>query len=122
VTAAFGRFIEEKKRVYQLERIVINECHMILESTDQWRPKVRQLKEMAGKGMQVLYLTVTLPPSGEAAFHEAVGVLEREMFTLRDRTVRPNITYTVVGYERKEEDEVVRQLVGQKLDQYPDPG
>jgi hypothetical protein len=80
------------------------------------------LKEMAGKGMQVLYLTATLPPSEEAAFHEAVGVLEREMFTLRDRTVRPNITYTVVGYERKEEDEVVRQLVGQKLDQYPDPG
>ena len=35
VTPAFGRFIEEKKRSHQLERIVIDECHMILESTDQ---------------------------------------------------------------------------------------
>jgi superfamily II DNA helicase RecQ len=83
---------------------------------------VRQLKEMASKGVQVLYLTATLPPSEEAAFHEAVGVPEREIFTLRDCTVRPNITYAVVGYERKEEDEAVRQLVEEKLNQHPDPG
>jgi superfamily II DNA helicase RecQ len=35
VIPAFGRFVEEKKRSYRLERIVIDECHMILESTDQ---------------------------------------------------------------------------------------
>jgi superfamily II DNA helicase RecQ len=35
VTPAFDQFVEEKKRSYQLERIVIDECHMILESTDQ---------------------------------------------------------------------------------------
>jgi hypothetical protein len=56
----------------------------------------------------VLYLTAILLPSEEAAFHEAVSVPEREMFTLRDRTVRPNITYTIVGYEKKEEDKEVR--------------
>jgi hypothetical protein len=55
----------------------------------------------------VLYLTATLLPSEEAAFYEAVGVLEREMFTLQDHIVRPNITYTIVGYEKKEEDEEV---------------
>jgi superfamily II DNA helicase RecQ len=105
-----------------LEQIVIDEYHMILESTDQWRPKVRQLKEIAGKGVQVLYLTATLLPSEEAAFHEAIGVPEREMFILRDRTVRPNTVYAVIGYEKKEEDEEVRQLVEEKLDQYLEPG
>ena len=69
----------------------------------------------------MLYLTATLPPSEEAAFHEAIGVPEREMFTLRDRTVRPNIAYTVVGYKKKEEDEEVQQLVEEKLDQHPEP-
>jgi hypothetical protein len=49
----------------------------------------------------------TLLLSEEAAFYEAVGVPEREMFTLRDRTVRPNIAYTVVGYEKKKEDKEV---------------
>lgn len=70
----------------------------------------------------MLYLTATLLPSEEAAFYEAVGVPEREMFTLQDRIVRPNIAYTVVGYEKKEEDEEVRQLVEEKLDQHPEPG
>jgi hypothetical protein len=45
------------------------------------------LKEIAGKGIQVLYLTATLPPSEEAAFYKAVGIPEREMFTLQDHTV-----------------------------------
>jgi hypothetical protein len=55
-----------------------------------------------------LYLTATLLPSEEAAFHKAIGVLEREIFTLQDRIVRPNIAYAIIGYERKEEDEEVR--------------
>jgi superfamily II DNA helicase RecQ len=54
-----------------------------------------------------LYLTAILLPSKEAAFYKAVGVLEREMFTLRDRTVQPNIAYTIVGYKKKEEDKEV---------------
>jgi hypothetical protein len=70
----------------------------------------------------VLYLTATLLLSEEAAFYEAVGVPEREMFTLWDRTVRPNIAYTIVGYEKKEEDKEVQQLVEEKLDQHLEPG
>jgi hypothetical protein len=64
----------------------------------------------------MLYLTATLLLSKEAAFHEAVGILEREMFMLQDCTVQPNIAYAVVRYERKEEDEAVRRLVEEKLD------
>ncbi|KAM0712555.1 hypothetical protein Q7P35_000001 [Cladosporium inversicolor] len=60
------------------------------------------------KGILCAEWDTTLPLSEEAAFHEAVGVLEREMFTIQDRTVQPNIAYAVVGYERKEEDEAVR--------------
>jgi len=80
------------------------------------------LKEIAGKGIQVLYLTATLPLSKEAAFYEAIGIPEREMFTLQDRTVQLNIAYAIVGYERKEEDKEVRWLVEEKLDQHPEPG
>jgi hypothetical protein len=73
------------------------------------------LKKIAGRSVQVLYLTATLLPSEEAAFHKAVGVLEKEMFILRNRIVQPNIVYTVVGYEKKEKDEEVQQLVEEKL-------
>jgi hypothetical protein len=55
----------------------------------------------------MLYLIVTLLPSKEAAFYEAVDILEREIFTLRNYIVRPNIVYTIIKYERKEEDKEV---------------
>jgi hypothetical protein len=69
-----------------------------------------------------LYLTATLLPSEEAAFYKGVGIPEREIFTLQDRIVRLNIIYAVIGYEKKEEDEEVQQLVEEKLDQHPEPG
>jgi len=80
------------------------------------------LKEITRKSVQVLYLMATLLLSKEAAFHEAIGVPEREMFTLWDHTVCLNIAYAVVGYERKEEDKEVQQLVEEKLDQHLEPG
>ena len=55
----------------------------------------------------MLYLIVTLLLSKKAMFYKVVDILEREMFTLRDRTVRLNIVYTIVGYEKKEEDKEV---------------
>ena len=38
VTMAFARFIDVKRASRQLERIVIDECHTVLESTEEWRP------------------------------------------------------------------------------------
>jgi hypothetical protein len=55
----------------------------------------------------MLYLTATLLLSKEAVFYKVVDVLEREMFTLRDCMVQPNIVYAVVEYKKKEEDKEV---------------
>ena len=38
VTMAFARFIDVKRASRQLERVVIDECHTVLESTEEWRP------------------------------------------------------------------------------------
>jgi superfamily II DNA helicase RecQ len=40
-TKAFSRFINQKKMMRQLDRIVIDKCHMVLESTDKWRPQMK---------------------------------------------------------------------------------
>ncbi|KAK5109839.1 hypothetical protein LTR85_002037 [Meristemomyces frigidus] len=100
VSLAFGRFIDEKRRTRQLERIVIDECHMILESTPKWRPRRRELRRMATKGVQVIYLTATLPPTDEPAFFEATGVPQQEMCIVRDRTVRRNIRRSGFNHAR----------------------
>jgi superfamily II DNA helicase RecQ len=41
VTKAFSRFINQKKMIRQLDRIVIDEYHVVLESTDKWRLQMK---------------------------------------------------------------------------------
>jgi hypothetical protein len=69
---------------------------------------------MTEKGLQVVYLTATLPPSKEPAFFDAIGVPKNDVSIFRDNTSRPNVAYRVVEYDRDDEDEEVRQLVEAK--------
>jgi len=80
VTKAFGRFIDEKKMMRQLDRIVVDKCHVMLDSTREWRPQIRQLIKITEKGVQVVYLTATLPPKNEPEFYEVVGVKEGDVY------------------------------------------
>jgi superfamily II DNA helicase RecQ len=122
VTKAFGRFINEKSSARLLDRIVIDECHILLDSINGWRPQVLQLSEMVEKGCQMIYLTATLPPDEEEAFFHSSGLDRREVLLLRDSTVRENVAYRVLEYAQKDEDQEVKTLVQQKLQQYPSPG
>jgi superfamily II DNA helicase RecQ len=41
---------------------VLDECHTPLDSTPEFRPKMRQLGELMESGVQMVYLAATLPP------------------------------------------------------------
>lgn len=114
VTMAFARFIDVKRASRQLERIVIDECHTVLESTDEWRPEVRRLREMGGKGTQVLFLTATLPPADESRFFDAVGLEKSAATVIRESTRRTNVAYRVSAYERGKLEEALQELVRRK--------
>jgi superfamily II DNA helicase RecQ len=115
----FGRFIDEKRTMRQLDRIVLDECHVLSESTADWRPQFLRLTEMTEKGTQVVYLTATLPPTQELAFFQAAGLDSRDVVTFRDRTTRVNIEYGVQEYARDTLDETITRLVDAKRRQYP---
>jgi len=122
VTKAFSRFIDEKRTMRRLDRIVVDECHVVLDSSRQWRPQILQLTEMTEKETQLVYLTATLPPRNESEFYEAMGLDEREVTKFRDETTRKNVEYRVHEYEKGKEDEEVRELVEEKKRRYPMPG
>ena len=44
------------------------------------------------------------------------------MHMLRDCTTRTSVAYSVPEYDKEEEEEVLRELVKRKLQQYPAPG
>jgi superfamily II DNA helicase RecQ len=93
-TKSFSRFLDEKRMLRQLDRIVIDECHTMLKSNNWWRPDVLRLSEMTGKGTQLVYLTATLPPVLQLAFLDVAGLDKRELKVIYNKsTTRPNIAY-----------------------------
>lgn len=119
VTKAFGQFLDEKRMLHQLDRIVIDECHVLLESTERWRPDILKLTEMTEKGTQVIYLTATLPPSLLPAFLQIAALNARDLTICRDKsTSRPNIVYQVRQFRRGALDQELVCLVAAKRSQY----
>lgn len=119
VTKTFADFINSRSSTQRLDRIVIDECHTIMQSTNTWRPNVRELRALAGRSTQVVCLTATLPPTKQAEFMSAMDLDEKEVAMLREATTRPNIAYSVRNYNAEEGDDAVHALVEEKKAQYP---
>ncbi|CAA9960673.1 DNA helicase recq [Pyrenophora teres f. maculata] len=112
-------FIDEKRMLHQLDRIVIDECHVLLESTQDWRPDLLKMAEMTEKGTQVVYLTATLPPTLQPAFLQTAGLDAQTVTICRDKsTTRTNIAYQVLEYTRGTLEKVLVELVAAKRRKY----
>ncbi|KAL5370900.1 hypothetical protein DPSP01_014611 [Paraphaeosphaeria sporulosa] len=119
VKKGFGRFLDEKRMLHQLDRIVMDECHMLLESTEDWRPDLLKMTEMTGKGTQVVYLTATLPQTLQPAFLQTAGLDAETVTICRDeRTTRTNIAYQVLDYPRGTLEKALVELVAAKRQKY----
>ena len=58
-----------------MDRIVIDECHIILDSQPDFQPKMRKARALImDRGVQMIYLTATLLPADKAKFIEIVKV------------------------------------------------
>ena len=113
VEPAFHRFLNQKSTTGQLDRIVFDECHLILDATDEWRPKMREMKTLLSKATQILCLTATLPPREEPAFFQAVGIDKPSFLVFRESTVRANIHYHTLEYDVNEKDEAIVRTVAE---------
>lgn len=119
VSAPFGRFLDALRAQGDLDRIVIDECHTMLESTATWRPDVLKLVQMTTKDTQVIYLTATLPPIRQPCLLQLAGLNERSLTVCRDQsTARTNIAYSVVEHERAALLDTLKRLVAEKQEQY----
>jgi len=125
VSKTFGSFMDHKQGLGELDRIVFDEAHCVLDSSDEFRPKMRQLGQLMERGVQMIYLTATLPPDKEKEFMTIMKIQEDDVHKIRAATSRPNIAYSVVEYEETEDGQgdiqAVQQLVEQKLAQYAAP-
>lgn len=78
-----------------LDRIVIDECHTILEGNLDFRPKLSELGLLGRRDVQLVFLTATLPVTEESRFFKLIYSSPEAATFIRLPTTRPNISYTV---------------------------
>ena len=117
VSQSFADFVNAKMLNQQLERVIIDECHTVLQSTKKFRPKVLQLRDLISRQTQVVCLTATLLPQREPAFMSVMDMEPDEVSIIREPTTRPNIRYSVITYDG--ETETLRRIIDGRLASYP---
>jgi superfamily II DNA helicase RecQ len=110
LTGEFATFLNRMRASRRLERIVFDECHLML---DGFRPKMRQLHRLVGFRTQLVFLTATLPVEREAELWSLFAVAPEEVSLFRASTSRGNLRYEVARRARPGEPlmEMVRRLV-----------
>jgi superfamily II DNA helicase RecQ len=123
VGAPFQSFLNRQRGMGHLDRVVVDECHVVLESTQGWRAQVLKLRTLVQAETQLVYLTATLKLKEESEFIQLMALPPKEeSHWFRARTTRPNIAYSVHRFNQADEDEadVLARLVHEE--QYPLPG
>ena len=117
VSPEFGTFVSRIRQTQRLDRVVIDECHVILNDGWDFRPHLQQSGKLAFAETQMVLLTATLPASDEDELYRRMFWRREEVTLIRASTVRPNIEYGVMDgrAEQEERIEQVSRLVGDVL-------
>ncbi|KAI9034797.1 DEAD/DEAH box helicase [Aspergillus affinis] len=95
VTDDFQTFINRLRQIRRLDRIVIDECHTVLNNQRDFRPELRQLGQLNYARTQIVLLTATLLPQLEPTLWQQIGYLPDFVHLFRDRTSRSNVAYRI---------------------------
>lgn len=91
----FHIFLNRQQWMRWLDQIVVDECHIILNSQKDFRPAIARLGHLVSARTQMVFLTATLPPSIENIFFERIGHPARAVGMYQARTSRGNIAYYI---------------------------
>jgi len=110
VTKGFREFVNRLQARQELDRVVVDECHVLPDGSQAFRPQLRELGHVLRElGVQLVFLTATLPPQDEKEFFSVVGISAHRVRLFRARTTRKNTRYRIervpIGPSRQEEEE-----------------
>jgi superfamily II DNA or RNA helicase len=109
VTAKFWAFLNGLRTTHQLDRIVLDECHILLDSSSSYRPSILQLKKLALVEARLVFLTATLPPSRLAEFWQLLNLPNAIVHEFRMATTRTNLQYSIIQLDLNRLDRGDRQ-------------
>lgn len=114
ISKGFMTYMRKLQVMDRLDRIVIDECHILLNTRLDFRRKLQKLRKVVEFAVQLVLLTATLPVSKESELLSMISIEGPLMF--RERTTRHNIAYSIRRCNVEELDEVVREIVRRQED------
>jgi superfamily II DNA helicase RecQ len=118
----FATFLNRLRATRQLDRIVIDECHVVLNRRYMFRKQMQQLGKLVAAETQIVMLTAMLPPGKEEELFRRMHLDREQVKVFRARTTRTNVAYRVVqvdkALKREEVEEVVVKMARRKIRQY----
>ena len=122
VSEGFMTFLNRLKATQQLDRIVIDECHVVLNRRYTFRKQMQRLGKLMMAETQMVLLTATLPPSEEEELYRRMYFKKEQVRVFRARTARKNVAYRVVDISgmgrRGDKEEVVLGLIERQFRKY----
>ncbi|KAL8685459.1 MAG: hypothetical protein Q9218_007746, partial [Villophora microphyllina] len=113
----FVRFLNRLRKQGRLDRIVIDECHVVLNQQPDFRPKLREMARLNQAQVQIVALTATLPVEEEGRWLRRMEVEREDVTMFRSATTRGNIGYRIYSMQargsRPQEEELLA-LIGRK--------
>ncbi|KJZ69622.1 hypothetical protein HIM_10985 [Hirsutella minnesotensis 3608] len=96
VSKGFRTFVERMHGQHKMDRVVVDECHTILQHTKVFRWQMGKLgRTLRDFAVPVACLTATLKPTQEAALIEKLEFVGDRVRIIREPTTRTNIRYRV---------------------------
>ncbi|OBS16245.1 hypothetical protein FPOA_13049 [Fusarium poae] len=105
VSKGFRTFVERMHGQQKLDRVVVDECHTVLQCSKGFRPMMMRIGEtLQDFGVPVICLTATLKPKDEMALFRVMRFVPERVRMFREATGRKNIAYRVEVIDDTRED------------------
>lgn len=111
----FQNFLLRLRDLQQLDRIFIDECHVILNKNQSFRKDIGKLSEILDQKTQLILLTATLPPRYQSDLLGKFFLTPSDVQIYRLPSNRPNIVYSVRKNLRQRE---IFDLIRTKSNEY----
>jgi superfamily II DNA or RNA helicase len=120
-TKTFQHFLNSLVARCILDRIVIDECHLVLDAREDYRDSLLALGALVGGlAAQMVFLTATMPPLDEPAFRALMKLYDQPVRVIRSSTTRANLRYCVRTLTANEDCEAAAVAeVRRLLHRYP---
>jgi superfamily II DNA helicase RecQ len=114
VSQGFMNYLRKLQVMDRLDRIVIDECHILLNTRLDFRRKLQKLRKVVEFAVQLVLLTATLPVSKESELLSMISIEGPVMF--REQTTRHNIAYSIRRCNAEDIDDMVKNIVEGQVD------